>query len=61
MLKRLQAQGAIPEEEEAYLHFTLNSFKDLVSKYGAKKVLQEMDEQICYELWRVLLVGRYAD
>lgn len=56
MLKRLQAQGAIPGEEEAYLHFTLNAFKDLVSKHGAGKVISLMDEPTAYAIWHSMFI-----
>lgn len=50
VLKRLATP--IPGEEEAFIHFTLNSFKDLVSKYGVDNVLCLMDDETWFKLFK---------
>lgn len=45
----------IPGEEGAYLHFTLNAFKEIVEKYGANKVCDLMDEETNFKIWEVMV------
>lgn len=51
ILKRLAVQTATPGEEEAYLHFILNGFKEVVEKYGVDEVLKLLDEQTASLIW----------
>ena len=40
----------VPGEEEAYLAFTLNAFKEIVEKYGAKEVIKQLDDSTFWKI-----------
>jgi len=50
-------EGMVKGEEEAYLAFTLNAFKEIVEKYGPAKIIGMLDEgtfDMLDEQWRKL-------
>ena len=49
--RALVTRAVVKGEEEAFLHFTLNAFKDLVEKYGVPRILKELDDDTFWELY----------
>ena len=55
-IKRLVVQQGTPGEEEAYLHFILNGFKEVVEKYGVSEVLKQLDDKVVYDVWNEIRI-----